>query len=151
MGWHWPVVSWLIGGLWRRFDLTLSDPEELTDLEISARYQIGAISDREAAAILGAIAEEDLNGRIRGNILDTQRTINFLIRSQTLTSAQLDDGTQILRNIDSLNSHTSLLLDKINFLMDPTTGFININQNKRITQLPRRHQSVARALDVCFM
>lgn len=96
-----------------------------------------AISDREAAAILGAIAEEeeDLNGRIRGNILDTQRAINFLIRSKTMTAAQLDDAGQILRNIVSLNSHTSFLFDKINFLMDATIGFININQNRRINQL----------------
>jgi magnesium transporter len=95
-----------------------------------------AISDREAAGILGAIAEEeDLNGRIRGNILDTQRAINFLIRSKTMAPAQLDDGSQILRNIDSLNSHTSFLFDKINFLMDATIGFININQNRRINQL----------------
>ena len=95
-----------------------------------------AISDREAAGILGAIAEEeDLNGRIRGNILDTQRAINFLIRSKTMAPAQLDDGSLILRNIDSLNSHTSFLFDKINFLMDATIGFININQNRRINQL----------------
>lgn len=94
------------------------------------------ISDQEAAAILGDIAEEeDLNGRIRGNILDTQRAINYLIRSKTLTSTQFDDARQILRNIDSLNSHTSFLFDKINFLMDATIGFININQNKRINQL----------------
>jgi magnesium transporter len=94
------------------------------------------ISDREAASILGDIAEEeDLNGRIRGNILDTQRAINFLIRSKTLSLLQFDDAKQILRNIDSLNSHTSFLFDKINFLMDATVGFININQNKRINQL----------------
>jgi len=95
-----------------------------------------AITDREAAAILGDIAEEeDLNGRIRGNILDTQRAINFLLRSKTLSQSQVDDTRQILRNIDSLNSHTSFLFDKINFLMDATIGFININQNKRINQL----------------
>jgi magnesium transporter len=94
------------------------------------------ISDKEAATILGNIAEEeDLNGRIRGNILDTQRAINFLIRSKTLSTSQFDDTKQILRNIDSLNSHTSFLFDKINFLMDATVGFININQNKRINQL----------------
>ena len=94
------------------------------------------ISDKEAAAILGDIAEEeDLNGRIRGNILDTQRAINFLMRSKTLSAAQFDDSKQILRNIESLNSHTSFLFDKINFLMDATIGFININQNRRINQL----------------
>jgi magnesium transporter len=95
-----------------------------------------AISDREAAAILGDIAEEeDLNGRIRSNILDTQRAINFLIRCKTLAPAQFDDARQILQNIESLNSHTSFLFDKINFLMDATIGFININQNKRVNQL----------------
>jgi len=95
-----------------------------------------AISDKEAAAILGDVAEEeDLNGRIRGNILDTQRGINFLMRSKTLSPSQFDDAKQILRNIESLNSHTSFLFDKINFLMDATIGFININQNRRINQL----------------
>lgn len=95
-----------------------------------------AISDKEAASILGDIAEEeDLNGRIRGNILDTQRAINFLIRSKIMPPAQHEDARQILRNIDSLNSHTSFLFDKINFLMDATIGFININQNRRINQL----------------
>jgi magnesium transporter len=94
------------------------------------------ISDAEAAAILGDIAEEeDLNGRIRGNILDTQRAIHFLMRCKVLASAQMDDAKQILQNIESLNSHTSFLFDKINFLMDATIGFININQNKRINQL----------------
>jgi magnesium transporter len=95
-----------------------------------------AISDREAATILGDIAEEeDLNGRIRSNILDTQRAILFLIRCKILSPGQIDDARQILQNIESLNSHTSFLFDKINFLMDATIGFININQNKRVNQL----------------
>ena len=95
-----------------------------------------AISDKEAASILGDIAEEeDLNGRIRGNILDTQRAINFLMRCKVLAPTQFEDAKQILQNIESLNSHTSFLFDKINFLMDATVGFININQNKRINQL----------------
>ena len=94
------------------------------------------MSDSDAAAILADIAEEeDLNGRIRGNILDTQRAIHFLMRSKILSSDQIDDAKQILSNIDSLNSHTAFLFDKINFLMDATIGFININQNKRINKL----------------
>jgi magnesium transporter len=94
------------------------------------------ITDTEAAAILGDIAEEeDLNGRIRGNILDTQRAINFLMRSRVLSNEQHEESRQVLRNIESLNSHTSFLFDKINFLMDATIGFININQNRRINKL----------------
>ena len=38
-----------------------------------------------------------------------------------------------MRDIDSLDSATPrYLFDKINFLMDATVGFININQNKII-------------------
>jgi magnesium transporter len=37
-----------------------------------------------------------------------------------------------LRDIDSLDSHSTFLFDKINFLMNATVGFININQNKII-------------------
>ncbi|WKJ88716.1 magnesium/cobalt transporter CorA [Methylomonas montana] len=91
------------------------------------------ISDEEAADILTDIAEEeDLNGRIRRNMLDTQRAVSFLIRRKLLNTTQLEDAQQILRDIESLNSHTAFLFDKINFLMDATVGFININQNKVI-------------------
>jgi magnesium transporter len=94
------------------------------------------MSDEEAAAILADIAqEEDLNGRIRSNILDTQRALSFLMRCKILSPGQVDDARQILRDIESLNSHTSFLFDKINFLMDATIGFININQNRRVSQL----------------
>ena len=37
---------------------------------------------------------------------------------------------------DSLDGQTAFLFDKINFLMNATVGFININQNKVIYRLP---------------
>ncbi|WP_298620426.1 magnesium and cobalt transport protein CorA [uncultured Zoogloea sp.] len=101
------------------------------------RQVLGAtMSDGEAAATLAVIAEEeDINGRIRSNILDTQRALSFLMRGRVLSPGQQDDTRQILRDIESLNSHTAFLFDKINFLMDATIGFININQNQRVSQL----------------
>ena len=91
------------------------------------------MSDTDAARILAGIArEEELNGRIRRNILDTQRAVSFLLRGKFLSPRQLEDAQQIFRDIESLNSHTAFLFDKINFLMDATVGFININQNKVI-------------------
>jgi magnesium transporter len=94
------------------------------------------MSDQEAATVLADIAEEeDLNGQIRSNILDTQRALGFLMQSRVLSKRQANDIKQILRNIESLNSHTAFLFDKINFLMDATIGFININQNGRVNQL----------------
>jgi magnesium transporter len=94
------------------------------------------ITDEEAAKILTDIAsEEDLNGRIRRNVMDTRRAVSFLVRSKFLSKSQLEDSQQILRDIESLDGHTAFLFDKINFLMDATVGFININQNKVVKQL----------------
>jgi len=91
------------------------------------------LDDRTAGLALGAIArEEDLNGRIRRNVMDTRRALSFMMRSRMLNAEQFEEARQILRDIDSLDSHTAFLFDKINFLMDATVGFININQNKII-------------------
>ena len=91
------------------------------------------VDDKAAAAALAAIArEEDLNGRIRRNVMDTRRALSFMMRSRMLSSGQFEEARQILRDIDSLDSHSTFLFDKINFLMNATVGFININQNKII-------------------
>ena len=94
------------------------------------------VTDDRAAEILSEIArQEDLNGRIRRNVLDTRRALSFLMRGRLLSPDQHDDTRQILRDIESLDGHTSFLFGKINFLMDATVGFININQNKRVSSL----------------
>jgi len=93
----------------------------------------GDVTDALAGEVLGAIArQEDLNGRIRRNAMDTRRAVSFMLRSRMLNPEQFEEARQILRDIDSLDSHTAFLFDKINFLMDATVGFININQNKII-------------------
>jgi magnesium transporter len=65
-------------------------------------------------------------------MMDTRRALSFAMRLRMLNAEQFEDARQILRDIDSLDSHTAFLFDKINFLMDATVGFININQNKII-------------------
>jgi magnesium transporter len=91
------------------------------------------VSDQDAADLLNAMArEEDLNGRIRRNMMDTRRAVSFMMRGRLFSADQFDDARQILRDIESLDGHTAFLFDKINFLMDATVGFININQNKII-------------------
>ena len=94
------------------------------------------MTDDEAAKILAAIAEEeDLNGRIRRNVLDTRRALSFLMRGRFLSEEQHNDVREILRDIESLDGHTAFLFNKINFQMDATVGFINVNQNKDIKRL----------------
>lgn len=101
--------------------------------EVSSRVLKQDVDDRVASETLAAIAkEEDLNGRIRRNVMDTRRAVSFMMRSRLLNAEQFEEARQIMRDIDSLDSHTAFLFDKINFLMDATVGFININQNKII-------------------
>jgi len=101
--------------------------------EVSGRVLQKHFTDDDAAAALNSIArEEDLNGRIRRNMMDTRRAVSFLMRGRLLNADQFEEARQILRDIESLDGHTSFLFDKINFLMDATVGFININQNKII-------------------
>jgi magnesium transporter len=109
--------------------------EEIYDQleQVSRKVLSGDVSDALATEVLGAIArQEDLNGRIRRNVMDTRRAVSFMMRSKMLNAEQFEEARQILRDIDSLDSHTAFLFDKINFLMDATVGFININQNKII-------------------
>ena len=123
-------------------DLYAADAEYSADaledvyaaLEDVSKHVLGTeVTDAEAAKILADIArEEDLNGRIRRNVHDTRRAVSFMTRGKFLNVDQLEDARQIMRDIESLDGHTSFLFNKINFLMDATVGFVNINQNKII-------------------
>ena len=91
------------------------------------------VTDDTASQVLSAIARsEDMSGRVRRNVMDTRKGVSFMMRTRLLSAEQFEDARQILRDLDSLDSHAGFLFEKINFLMDATVGFININQNKII-------------------
>ena len=138
-------AGYVSDGMGMLLDLYAADAEYSADSleenyaalgEVCKNVLSETMTDEEAAKTLAAIAEEeDLNGRIRRNVLDTRRALTFLIRRKLLSASQLEDTQQILRDIESLDGHTAFLFDKINFLMDATVGFININQNRVIYRL----------------
>lgn len=71
---------------------------------------------------------EDSNGKIRLCLMDTQRDISFFIRHLPEQGEHRENLYEMLRDLETLMSHTTFLFDKINFLMDSTQGFINIRQ-----------------------
>lgn len=97
----------------------LSHKEEMTD-------QVMA----ETVALLAAY--EDVNGKVRLDLMDTRRALSFLLRSRQCGPEQEANLREILRDLESLNNHTAFLFDKINFLMDAVMGLINLAQNKII-------------------
>jgi len=94
------------------------------------------VLENEEAELEEAISKlarlEDSNGKIRLCLMDTQRDISFLLRHLRDQPGHPDTLREIMRDIETLMSHTTFLFDKINFLMDSTQGFINIEQNKII-------------------
>jgi magnesium transporter len=90
-------------------------------------------NDAELEDAIDQLAKlEDSNGKIRLCLMDTQRSISF-IQKHIRDSVELQETTrEIKRDVDTLMSHTAFLFDKINFLMDSTQGFINIEQNQII-------------------
>ena len=69
---------------------------------VSASVLRQQVNDQAAGEALSAIArEEDLNGRIRRNVMDTRRAVSFMMRSRLLSAEQFEEARQILRDIDS--------------------------------------------------
>ena len=75
---------------------------------------------------------EDSNGKIRLCLMDTQRSISFLQRHLRNRPDEQDACREMLRDLDTLMSHTAFTFEKVNFLMDAALGFINLEQNQII-------------------
>jgi magnesium transporter len=75
---------------------------------------------------------EDSNGKIRLCLIDTHRSLSFLLRHIRQHPKEVETCQEVMRDLDTLMAHTSFLFDKINFLMDAAQGFINIEQNRII-------------------
>lgn len=75
---------------------------------------------------------EDSSGKIRLCLMDTKRSISFLLRHLPADAPARETAREILYDVDALMSHIAFLFDKINFLMDSTISFINIEQSKII-------------------
>ena len=64
----------------------------------SSKVLSGDMTDVLAGEVLGAIArQEDMNGRIRRNAMDTRRAVSFMMRSKMLNAEQFEEARQILR------------------------------------------------------
>jgi magnesium transporter len=77
-------------------------------------------------------AAQDRNDKIRLGLMDKQRALSFLLRDGICPKHALPLLREILRDIRSLNEHSTFLFEKVQFLMDATTGRINVEQNKII-------------------
>lgn len=101
-----------------------------TSLESVSQQVLGKhIQDLDV--LLADIAKyEDLSGKVRLSLLDTQRALSFILRNEKLAREQNEQIRDVMRDVESLLPHTAFLFDKVNFLMEAIQGFINIEQSK---------------------
>lgn len=126
-------VSVLLGLFETKVDLIADLLERLyTELE-NAGQSVFDSGSHDMHRVLNTITRlEDLNGKLRLVLLDTQRAMRFLIRHIELNKSAQRTVKEILRDVDSLTPHTNYLFEKVNFLMDASAGIVNVQQNNII-------------------
>lgn len=112
----------------------LADQLEFTHLALETISQtVLAEEERNLPKAIGSLTrQEDVNGKVRLCLMDTQRALTFLLRWRKGDEAARDWMREILHDIDSLLPHNDFLFEKVNFLMDAAMGLINIEQNQII-------------------
>lgn len=113
-----------------------SSSSELKKLKKEIKQEMKE-AEQESKAKMGEILvciarEEDINGKARLSLMDTRRSLSFLVRGRLLNDAQNEDVREILRDLESLTGHTSFLFDKINFLLEAAMGQISLEQSRII-------------------
>jgi magnesium transporter len=89
--------------------------------------------ERDFEALITLLAgAQDRNDKARLSLVDKERALSFLLRSRHCPKEHLPLLREILRDIGSLNDHSDFVFQKVQFLMDATTGRIDIEQNKII-------------------
>ena len=74
---------------------------------------------------------EDVNGKARLGLLENKRAYPNLVRS-TECAHHAETINEILRDVESLTTHSGFLADRAKFLMDAAMGIINISFNRRL-------------------
>ncbi|WP_165022484.1 MULTISPECIES: magnesium/cobalt transporter CorA [unclassified Dysgonomonas] len=69
---------------------------------------------------------------LRENIIDKQRTVSSMLKSEMMPSDLHSKLTIIVKDINSLVEHIRFSFDRLDYLQDTFLGFVNIEQNKII-------------------
>jgi len=98
--------------------------------------KIGALSDsiREADEdLLMEITElQEQILSIRQNIIEKQRTISNLLKSEQMPQELTSKLEIVIKDINSLIDHTKFSFDRLDYMQDTFLGMVNVDQNKII-------------------
>jgi magnesium transporter len=89
-------------------------------------------NDQAISRVLETMARiEDINRKARLGLIEHQRVFTNVLRSTEATDHS-ESITDILRDVESLVTHSNFLFERTKFIMDTAMGMININHSKRL-------------------
>lgn len=120
----------LLGILENRIDLD-ADMIELMSKEIgqySKRVSLGEDVSEDLLLDINQLQENTMI--VRENIVDKQRMISSILKSNLTPDAILARCNVLLKDISSLINHTNFSFERLEYLQNTVLGLINLEQNK---------------------
>ena len=108
-------------------DMIENMTQKITQLSNSLSMQE---ADEELLSEIKNLQEKTM--MLRENIIDKQRTISSMLRSEFIPLELQPKLTIIIKDINSLVEHIKFSFDRLDYLQDTFLGYVNIEQNKII-------------------
>ena len=120
----------LMGILDNRIDLD-ADMIELMSKEMeqySRRVSLGEDVNEDFLIDINLLQENTM--MVRENIVDKQRMISSVLKSEKTPDEINDKLSGLLKDIASLINHTNFIFERLEYLQNTVLGLINVEQNK---------------------
>ncbi|HBG56927.1 MAG TPA: magnesium and cobalt transport protein CorA, partial [Porphyromonadaceae bacterium] len=108
-------------------DMIENMTQKITQLSNSLTLQE---ADEELLSEIKNLQEKTM--LLRENIIDKQRVVSSMLRSEFISSELQPKLTIIIKDINSLVEHIKFSFDRLDYLQDTFLGYVNIEQNKII-------------------
>ena len=87
-------------------------------------------ADRDLLSEIKNLQEKTM--MLRENIIDKQRTVSSMLRSDFIPAELQPKFSMIIKDINSLVEHCKFSFDRLDYLQDTFLGYVNIEQNNII-------------------
>ncbi len=93
---------------------------------------LGSMGTSKGELLIRISRYQELTMLLRQNLLDKQRMVANMLRSDHFPKDCYDRLRMMVKDINSLIDHTSFSFDRLEYLQDTFLGLVNIEQNKII-------------------
>lgn len=114
-----------------RIEMDADMVEDMTS-EITQLSNSISIKEADEELLLEIKNLQEKTMMLRENIIDKQRVVTSLLKSELIPKEMNARITILIKDINSLLEHVRFSFDRLDYLQDTFLGFVNIEQNKII-------------------